>query len=367
MGTSILVLQLSSADFEPPWWQLAGSAVLATIIVLNLFGSRRLPIGVLSALWAVFPAIITLMGILWLAPSGQPFPQNHRPWPWGMEAVSFCYLSLLVRRPSAILLYPMLINLTPLASALFFAVPVQDIPKTFAADTPVLTTFIGFAFFFVVLRSRHRVFERSREDLLRAESDQAEKIGEAERRREFSLLVHDHVLAVFSAAMLLPDTESSELRAAARTATRVIAETEAAGLIAPLEDTVPTGQLSAEWRSSWLGIDPHTVILAQDLGGEVPANVAAAVGGAVSEALRNSMRHAGSDATRTIQACLAGERIDISVRDNGPGFELEAISQERLGVRYGILERIERVGGSVIFSYEEGSGMEMRITWVNRD
>lgn len=365
MTLTLMVIQISSGAFVPTGWQQVGNAALAAMILLNLFGSRWLPLRVLTTMWVCFPVIVGLLGLLWLAPIGTPFSEVHRPWTWGMDAAASCYIAMLVRRPFTLVACAILISITPLLSAVVFAVPFDEMPKTFAGGLPMVTIFIGFAFFLVVLRARHQVFMRSRDELHRTEIDRAAKLGELERRREFSLLVHDNVLSVFSAAMLNPDAESDELRAGARSASSMLGSPRDGYSGKTLEGKANTSNLCAAWKASWLGIDPHCRVDTQDLGGEVPEGIAAAIHAAACEALRNSVRHAGTEASRAIDVRLADQEIEVTVSDDGPGFEIVEIGRERLGVRRGIVERVEHVGGTVTVSSAAGSGTRTRIVWLN--
>lgn len=65
---------------------------------------------------------------------------------------------------------------------------------------------------------------------------------------------------------------------------------------------------------------------------------------AAREAMRNAVRHAGSP-VRVFVEVEDGVR-ELFVRDTGPGFELDAVADERRGVRDAIIGRMEHVGGT---------------------
>lgn len=67
------------------------------------------------------------------------------------------------------------------------------------------------------------------------------------------------------------------------------------------------------------------------------------VAAAAREAMLNAARHAGGEVSVYIEGTAGG--VDVYVRDRGPGFSLEAVPGDRLGVRESIVGRLRRVGG----------------------
>ncbi|HMR48237.1 MAG TPA: hypothetical protein PKE40_06425 [Arachnia sp.] len=360
----LYLLGIPPGGSQPSGWQQAGSAALAALLVLIAVGRRVFPIWLLTVLYTAFPVIVGLLGLGTFAPTGAPIPDDLRPWPYGVEALAYAYLAVRVSRTSEMILYPLLITLSPLASAFLFAVPVHEMPEHFLADLPTFLVHLGFGVFVFVIRVRMRVFETSRGDLRRAEERRVRAAAEEERRQAFSLLVHDNVLSVLCMAMLRPGLESDELRVEARAALELLERPESQSHTVATDEAPSTADLRAEWEAAWRRIDPQCRIVVHDLGGYVPARVALALEAAAAEALRNSVRHAGAGASREIVVQLAGDRVEVSVADDGAGFEAGMIGSERLGVRAGIVDRIERIGGTVTVSTEPGPGTFMRITWL---
>ncbi|AWB81317.1 ATP-binding protein [Corynebacterium yudongzhengii] len=82
---------------------------------------------------------------------------------------------------------------------------------------------------------------------------------------------------------------------------------------------------------------------------------------AAREAMVNAAKHAGVDTLDVYGEYLAGE-LAIFVRDRGCGFELEAVGEDRHGIRDSIQARVERAGGAVQISSTPGEGTEVEIT-----
>ncbi|MEO8518275.1 MAG: PspC domain-containing protein [Dermatophilaceae bacterium] len=65
---------------------------------------------------------------------------------------------------------------------------------------------------------------------------------------------------------------------------------------------------------------------------------------ALREALMNAVRHGSVPVSAYVE--VGSELVEAFVRDHGPGFDVDAIPQDRLGVRESILGRMSRHGGS---------------------
>lgn len=81
---------------------------------------------------------------------------------------------------------------------------------------------------------------------------------------------------------------------------------------------------------------------------------------AAREAATNAARHSGASRI-DVFAEVADDRIEIFVRDQGRGFEVDAIDDDRAGVRDSILGRMERHGGEarVVSAPNEGAEIEL--------
>ena len=76
----------------------------------------------------------------------------------------------------------------------------------------------------------------------------------------------------------------------------------------------------------------------------------------------NAAKHSGCDEINVfVDAEDPTGRIELFVRDRGPGFSVDSIPEDRQGVRQSILGRMERAGGSVEIDTGSG-GTEVIIT-----
>ncbi|WP_240658910.1 ATP-binding protein, partial [Microbacterium sp. CPCC 204701] len=87
------------------------------------------------------------------------------------------------------------------------------------------------------------------------------------------------------------------------------------------------------------------------------------VAAASREAMLNAARHAGGEVSVYIEGNATA--VDVYVRDRGPGFDLEAVPGDRLGIRESIVGRMRRAGGSATVRRGAGGGTEVHLRFAN--
>jgi phage shock protein PspC (stress-responsive transcriptional regulator)/two-component sensor histidine kinase len=89
---------------------------------------------------------------------------------------------------------------------------------------------------------------------------------------------------------------------------------------------------------------------------------AEAVVAAAREALTNAAKFAPEAGAVALYAEAADDRLQVFVRDRGPGFDPDSIPADRRGVRESILGRMERHGGRARIESAPGEGTEVELT-----
>ena len=182
-----------------------------------------------------------------------------------------------------------------------------------------------------------------------------------EERVAMAALMHDSVLAALIAAERAGSERERTLAVAmAREALTRLANTEASIAQEGNDEPVHRSQIVAELRRtlSEQGVDA----VVEERGGPavVPGRVARAMVLAGRQAISNALAHAGGRGLHIIAESANADRLTLTVVDAGPGFDPDAIGEDRLGIRASIVARMAAVAGSSdIRSDAEGTIVEL--------
>jgi signal transduction histidine kinase len=184
-------------------------------------------------------------------------------------------------------------------------------------------------------------------------SERAERIRSQERA-EVAAHLHDSVLQTLA----LVQKRADDPRAVAQLARRQERELRA-WLNADRPSASRLGgalQQAAEEIEDDHGVPIEVVTVGDaDLNDAGQALVAAA-----REAMQNAAKFGGAGPV-DVYAEASGDRISVFVRDRGPGFEIDAIPDDRRGVRESIIGRMQRHGGRAEV-HSDTSGTEVELT-----
>ena len=181
-------------------------------------------------------------------------------------------------------------------------------------------------------------------------------LAREQQRAEFAAHIHDSVLQTLA----LIQRRSGDATEVAR-----LARSQERDLRAWLYGSSSTsdGTLGAALRAAAAEVeDGHgatvDVIVVGDLDERRLDQRTSALAQAAREALLNAARHGGG--TVSVYAEAAGPTgAEVFVRDRGPGFDLTAVPEDRLGVRESILGRMQRAGGRADVRPAVGGGTEV--------
>ena len=87
-----------------------------------------------------------------------------------------------------------------------------------------------------------------------------------------------------------------------------------------------------------------------------------ALAAAAREALVNAAKFAGGAGPISLYAEAGPERLQVFVRDRGPGFDPDCLPEDRRGVRKSIVGRMARHGGHAAIRGAPGRGTEVELT-----
>jgi signal transduction histidine kinase len=175
-----------------------------------------------------------------------------------------------------------------------------------------------------------------------ANTSARERAAEEERAR-IAARIHDSVLQTLT--LIQKKSAEPEIAQMARSQERQLRQ----WLFAPGE-SVRTETLFGALRvacgevEDTFGVQIRPVIVGEDRDTD-DASVALLLAG--REAMVNAAKHSGCQEVNVYLEVSDDGAVELFVRDRGPGFAVEDIPDDRQGVRSSILDRMDRVGGSV--------------------
>ncbi|QBS40249.1 ATP-binding protein [Nocardia sp. CS682] len=194
--------------------------------------------------------------------------------------------------------------------------------------------------------------------------------GAAARDRErarFAALIHDAVLSTLLDASRA-GTDSPVLRRQAERTLEQLDECRV-GEVEPnrLDAQSATGFL----RSAVHEVNPGIRFIARRWSGfddlRLPVDAAGTIAAALTEAVRNSLRHAtvpGREVQRTVTVTISAGGIRVVFRDDGAGFDLSQVPADRLGISVSILGRMRQLaGGAGFVESQPGEGTTVTLVW----
>ncbi|AMM10498.1 histidine kinase [Streptomyces albidoflavus] len=184
----------------------------------------------------------------------------------------------------------------------------------------------------------------------------------AQERAEVAAHVHDSVLHTLTLIQRNAD-RPAEVRRLARSQERELRNwlhrPEGSGRAAEDE---PATMAEAVKRTAAEVEDKHGVPLEVVLVGDCPLDEPLpALIQAAREAMVNAAKYGGEGGPVQVFAEVSGPEVFVSVRDRGPGFDLDAVPADRMGVRESIIGRMERHGGTARLRSAPDGGTEVEL------
>jgi signal transduction histidine kinase len=185
-------------------------------------------------------------------------------------------------------------------------------------------------------------------------AERAERIRSQERA-EVAAHLHDSVLQTLA----LVQRRADDPRAVA-----TLARKQERELRAWLNgDGARAGTLAAALQAAAADVDEAhgTAVEVVTVGDRALDPGTEAVAAAAREALTNAAKFA-PDTAISLYAEMGPDRVEVFVRDRGPGFDAGAVPEDRRGVRESIMGRMERHGGTArVFTTGEGTEWELTL------
>jgi signal transduction histidine kinase len=184
-------------------------------------------------------------------------------------------------------------------------------------------------------------------------------------RVQVDAIVHDSVLTTFIQAARAYTPEERVL--ATTMARNAMAHLTSAAATTPFdESSTSLGSLRERLVDAVRATGSDVELRADESDDRVvPTTAAEALVSAAAQALVNSAQHAGPGPVRRWVALerTGDAGVLVEVGDDGAGFDVASVPEERLGVRVSIVERVANAGGRACIDSRPGQGTVVRVMW----
>ncbi|MXQ74907.1 ATP-binding protein [Rhodococcus rhodochrous] len=306
-------------------------------------------------------AYVVMVGLWFVAWNGTQIPQDHSLWFTAFPGLASLAAAVAWRPRRAFVHMLVAVLLAQGANHL-----VRDAPFGY-----FLAPDLAFAFVFCTVFLAAAVVGlgtgRTLDETIAATQATAAAAAAAEARNaeraRFDALVHDRVMSTLLAASRNAPRESL-----VEQAERAVAELDELRRGTDRESALDAAAVVARLRSAATEADEDVVFTGRVAPGSgdvaFPPEPARATAAALAEAVRNSVRHAGEDVSRTVEVDVAPRWISVQVVDDGRGFEPDAVDPHRLGLEVSIRGRMRRLsGGRAVVQSAPGAGTRVLLYW----
>ncbi|WP_169584850.1 ATP-binding protein [Antrihabitans stalactiti] len=188
----------------------------------------------------------------------------------------------------------------------------------------------------------------------------------ARERARFAALIHDGVLST-----LLDASRGRESTVLSAQAERTLREINEFRSTTTARNTFDAAAAIGFLRAAALAVNNKIVFSARRQAGfddlRLPVAAAEALAAAVTEAIRNSLRHAdepGRTVLRRVGVAVGAGGIRVEISDDGRGFDPAQVPSHRLGVALSILGRMRELpGGAAFVESAPGVGTKVTLVW----
>lgn len=177
----------------------------------------------------------------------------------------------------------------------------------------------------------------------------------SEERSEMAAHLHDSVLQTL--ALIQRSDDPKKMVTLARSQERELRNWLYSSAQANGDETLSRALEAAATRVERAHDVPVEVVVVNDV---AVTNGVDAVVKAASEAMNNAAKHSAAGRV-SVYAEAVGGMLDVFVTDQGAGFDLDVVPDDRHGIRDSIIARMQRHGGTATITSEAGEGTEVHL------
>jgi len=351
----------SLAEVVPEWWTVA-ALVLIVVPAAAMFVSTFIPYTpwTYRTAWAVSVAYVVVYTSFPFVWDGSPTANGSGAWLTPIAGIASVAAVVAMPLPAAVVYFLGSVTVTRLISA---SVAERTSASEFITDLAwgLFVAAVPVSIAIMALETGRRRDRAQVRAKARAEAAAAEQSRRRERAR-LDAITHDRVMSVMWAASR--EGNNAELQRQALATLEQLDELRADD---DLQRAMTPTEVIAEAESAAEIVDPGCQIrnaAAIEVSTTYPQDAVHAMMSAMSEALHNSVRHAGPEATRSVLVTMRTDALITEVTDDGVGFDENLVPSDRLGIALSIRGRMEQIaGGSASISSQPGHGTTVVLTW----
>jgi len=356
---------LAEAKYVHPAWLFPAVIIVFGVPPVLATISGRISLRVMHLGLALYTIAFLVVVVTWVpAMRGDALPLDAAPWPLGITAVGTVPAAI-VWRP-AIAWLVVIANSMALAIVRYFSTGALDLQLALQDGLFCLVFSSIFTIVAIVAIRNARALDAA---ALTARASAARAASVAARMHEHArldALVHDELITALYYATTDRGELTGSVQVQARRALDELGRLDAErGEPAPVESAAFASRL----RSVLLDLSSGLMLTVRgQRTALIPADVADAFAEGATEALRNSLRHAGGGGVRRhATLSLSEERVVVEVGDDGSGFDPHSVNPYRLGILVSIRGRLDAVkNGSASVRSTPGAGTVVTLTWNDR-
>lgn len=349
---------IAGADLTAPWWTPVSLVLVvapATLLVVSTFlTTPRALLWLACACCAGYLSAVLLWFSAWLG-----VPDESARWSvWLLQFPSVPSFGLVVVLRTGLALT----NLVVATSAVHVANQIARYGTLRPIELLTVPLSVALAGVFVavalaVIRNVRALDEWHPTRLANTARAAADAAQEVERSR-FDALVHDHVIATLLAVREGPP----DPRLAAQAASALDELDRSTAL--PSEVSAVTFTARIDEAVSAVSEHASCTRVFHSLPASFPAQVVEDLVNCVAEAIRNSVRHAGTGSKCHVTAELGDGSARVLIVDDGVGFDPASVDPGRFGIAFGIRARMAGLaGGRADIVSAPGQGTVVTVEW----
>lgn len=353
---------VGQAGLTASWWTpTAAAMIFGSCVVLGLsasFCDKRRMKQIAAANALLYLAAVALWFPAW---NGSVVPQDETLWFSSFPGVASFAAAVAWRPPWAFLHMVCAVLLAQAADHMVRDAPfTQSLVPDVAFGLVFCTLFLAAA---VVGMGTGRMLDETVAATHEAAAASAALEARNVERERFDALVHDRVMSTFLAVARRAPDDSVVPQAA-----RALAELDNLRRRDDEAGPMDADTVVSRLRSAATEADEEVTFcpsISREAEAEAfPAEPVRVVAAALAEAVRNSVKHAGPDAMRSVRAEVRRGRLDVRVVDDGCGFDPDDVGEDRLGVSVSICARMNQLpGGAAEVRSVPGAGTAVFLSW----